>query len=151
MLIFLFLNILSDVDISILQVFKDDSIILSRVLPDKKFQICYIHSVEKIPVYEFFEIMPDGNVRLYETRFQSYGAGISNQEDGFIYDGTFFKVLLNREFREFYLYVSSLDGQSLIFKNDVVVLKEIANEYDLLVFRTKTVKFKNLINFFKFY
>ncbi|MGO4889578.1 DUF1850 domain-containing protein [Anaerobacillus sp. MEB173] len=42
----------------------------------------WIHSVEKTPWLEVYEVTSDNKLRLKETRFQSYGAGVPEHIDG---------------------------------------------------------------------
>jgi hypothetical protein len=61
-----------------------------RVDPGDRVTFGYIHSVEKIPVEGIFVIEEDGFLKLMETRFSSYGAGLPSgqgeeiRKDGWI-------------------------------------------------------------------
>ncbi len=45
---------------------------------DETFTIRYIHSVDNTPVFEVFEIDPDGLLALQATFFQMFGAGMGH-------------------------------------------------------------------------
>lgn len=47
---------------------------------DETFTIRYIHSVDHTPVFEIFEITPDGRLALNGTYFQMFGAGMGHWE-----------------------------------------------------------------------
>jgi hypothetical protein len=47
---------------------------------DETFTIRYIHSVDHTPVFEIFEIAPDGRLALNGTYFQMFGAGMGHWE-----------------------------------------------------------------------
>ncbi len=64
-----------------------------RVAEGDVFLFSYIHSVEKTPVEGTFMVEKGGILRIVETRFSSYGAGLSNpskktlQKDGWFVTG----------------------------------------------------------------
>ncbi|WP_081792121.1 DUF1850 domain-containing protein [Caldalkalibacillus mannanilyticus] len=41
-----------------------------------RIEVAWIHSVEKTPWSEIFEVTHEGQLQLIETRFQSFGAGV---------------------------------------------------------------------------
>jgi len=70
------------------------------VFSDVDFKSNYIHSVQKTPVTELFKITPMGKIKLYETRYRSYGVGLPflKTEGNFSQEGDEFVLTMNREF-----------------------------------------------------
>ncbi|MEJ5230333.1 MAG: DUF1850 domain-containing protein [Pseudothermotoga sp.] len=114
--------------VPVLLIEKNGKIVYSRKVLDGKFTLTFVHSVEKTPVYELYEIQEDGSLHLYETRYSSLGAGLpSDGEGGFEMENGLFRVKVSRVFKEISLRVSFLDGHGLIFENgETVMFKDIA-------------------------
>ncbi len=117
----------------VLVITKDERIIYTKRVEDAKFILTFVHSVEKTPVYEFYEVLADGTLYLYKTRYSSMGAGLLFQAEGSfeIKDG-FFEAEIFRKFKEISLRVSHLDGHGIVFNNGKVMFKEIAQINDSL-------------------
>ena len=82
----------------------------------KVFSLRYTHSVEKTPVIEFFEILPDGRLVLTSTAYRSYGVGLpSLPEEGklTVSGGWFLLENLHREFPDIRLRVGPEAGVSI--------------------------------------
>lgn len=65
--------------------------------------LCYIHSVEKVPVIETFIVENNGDMLLVNTTYGSMGAGLpSDQSYNITYssDGNFTIENINRSFKE---------------------------------------------------
>ena len=97
--------------------------------PGDRFYIHYIHSSDKTPVHDIFEIGVGGEMILIEENFDWYGAGLEsmiwekasiNIEDGKI------KVLLKRHFPSLLLRVGRIANHTFIFNGVSVPLREIA-------------------------
>lgn len=52
-----------------------------RAAPGDEFDIRYTHSVARTSVVERFRIMSDGQILLYETVYQDFGAGLPSEPD----------------------------------------------------------------------
>ncbi|MFN3284496.1 MAG: DUF1850 domain-containing protein [Pseudothermotoga sp.] len=117
----------------VLVITKDERIIYTKRLEDGKFILTFVHSVEKTPVYEFYEVLADDTLYLYKTRYSSMGAGLLFQAEGRfeIKDG-FFEAEISRKFKEIFLRVSPLDGHGIVFTDGKVMFKEIAQTSDSL-------------------
>lgn len=63
-------------------------------------KISFIHSVQKTPVEELLEVKPFHKIRLYETKYQSFGVGLPflEEEGDFYQDGNVYILKMNREF-----------------------------------------------------
>ncbi|WP_052465407.1 DUF1850 domain-containing protein [Thermotoga profunda] len=124
--------------IPVLILSKEGKVVYTKKLEDGKFILTFVHSVEKTPVYEFYEILGDDTLYLYKTRYSSMGAGLPFQAEGrFETKNGFFEAEISRRFKEISLRVSPLDGHGLLFKDDKVMFKDIANSNDLLVLSCK--------------
>ncbi|MDI7260775.1 MAG: DUF1850 domain-containing protein [Thermodesulfobacteriota bacterium] len=103
--------------------------------PGDRFYIHYIHSSDKTPVHDIFEIGISGEMILIEENFDWYGAGLEfmnwekasiNIEDGKI------KVLFRRHFPSLLLRVGRVANHTFIFNGVNVPLREIARGGELL-------------------
>lgn len=79
----------------------------------------YIHSVQKTPVAELFKVGMDGKIRLYETRYMSYGVGLPFliSEGDFSQEGDEFVLKMNREFENIVIRTGG-DTEQTLFVND---------------------------------
>ncbi|MBZ4659030.1 MAG: hypothetical protein JG766_953 [Desulfacinum sp.] len=56
-------------------------VVLERPLGrDETFTIRYIHSVDRTPVFEIFEVDPEGRLAVQATCFKMFGAGMGHWE-----------------------------------------------------------------------
>jgi len=86
------------------------------IVPQRKFTLSYIHSVQKTPVYEVFEIAEDNRLILIETTFSSLGVGLPyTQENGYFRNeqGKFKLTGLNREFTSIPIRVSPIPKHTI--------------------------------------
>jgi hypothetical protein len=96
---------------------------LERFIELKKirtFSLRYVHSVEKTPVIETFQVLDDGNLMLTSTAYQSYGVGLpSLPEEGTltISDGWLILKNLQRLYPDIRLRVGPEAGVSLEVEN----------------------------------
>lgn len=56
--------------------------------PDGRFTLQYLHSVERTPVIETYEVMANGQIQVVEMRFRSGGAGLPSE--GYVREGDWF-------------------------------------------------------------
>lgn len=86
------------------------------LVPEKKFTLSFIHSVEKTPVYEVFQITEDNKLILVETTFSSLGVGLPYTEDNGEFkneQGKFKLTGLNREFTSITMRVSPIPKHTI--------------------------------------
>jgi hypothetical protein len=84
-----------------------------KAAPGDVFTFAYIHSVEKVPVEGVFAVEADGALRVVETRFPSYGAGLPPQVTGKSADGKWMVAQGGQRLPEFSFYVSPINQVSL--------------------------------------
>lgn len=103
--------------------------------PGDRFYIHYIHSSDKTPVQDTFEIGRRGEMILIEENYYWYGAGLEfmNWEKASItiVDGRI-KVHLNRHLPFLRLRVGRVANHTFIFNGAVFPLDEIARAGELL-------------------
>lgn len=126
--------------------------ILKIWLPDKgtvlrQYPVCggdrfvleYIHSSEKTPIRDFFEITEEGELVLLEERYQWYAVGLEANTEGrglgMHYDGKETVVTLNRPFPVLPVRVGWVAEQVLILPGERILLSEIASGGELLEIR----------------
>lgn len=73
----------------------------------------YIHSIELTPVQGRFAVEPDGCLRLVETRFASYGAGLPLPAAGTSEDGRWMIAPGGERMPQFSFYVSPINRATL--------------------------------------
>lgn len=86
-------------------------------VPDRKFTLSFIHSVQKTPVYEIYYIDDNNNLILKETRYYSLGVGLPfTAESGHFSNenGEFRITGLNRKFPSISMMVSPIPGHVII-------------------------------------
>jgi hypothetical protein len=94
------------------------------------FRISYIHSSDKTPVEDTFQIDKAGQLVLVEEAFLWYGAGLEFQNHHGIqltYDGKWSMVRLNRVFPELVIRVGRIAKQRLILKDQSIDFDRLAN------------------------
>jgi len=103
--------------------------------PGDRFHIHYIHSSDKTPIQDTFEIGRRGEMILIEENYYWYGAGLEfmNWEKASIttVDGRI-KVHLNRHLPSLRLRVGRVANHTFIFNGVAVPLDEIARAGELL-------------------
>lgn len=99
------------------------------IKPGGRFTIHYIHSSDKTPVHDIFEIGGNGEMILIEENFDWYGAGLEfmNWEQASItHENRKVKVHLKRHLPYLYLRVGRVANHTLILNGVAVSLKAIA-------------------------
>jgi len=84
-----------------------------KTAPGDVFTFAYIHSIENIPVEGVFAVEADGALRVVDTRFQSYGAGLPSQAIGKSDDGKWLVAPGGQRLSEFSFYISPINESSL--------------------------------------
>ncbi len=119
---------------------REEHRVMVRVSAGDRFTIRYIHSVDRLPVYESFFVDHGHRLFLSETRFLMMGAGMSDSEGELGYDGQWTIIRnINREVSPFRLRVSSIAEQTLFINDRVIKLKEIAPESGVLKFEVRRI------------
>lgn len=104
-------------------------------VPEKKFTISFIHSVQKTPVYEVFEICEDNRLILTETTYSSLGVGLpfTEEEGKFTNEQGKFKLTgMNREFTSIPILVSPIPKHTIIVGENTYPLLSIVDPDDLV-------------------
>lgn len=84
-----------------------------KTTPGDVFTFAYIHSIEKIPIEGVFAVEADGALRVVETRFPSYAAGLPFQAPGKSADGKWMVAPGGQKLPEFSFYISPINRPSL--------------------------------------
>jgi len=84
-----------------------------KTTPGDVFTFAYIHSIEKIPIEGVFAVEADGVLRVVETRFPSYAAGLPFQATGKSEDGKWMVAPGGQKLPEFSFYISPINRPSL--------------------------------------
>ena len=85
----------------------------ARAVPGDVFTFAYIHSIEKTPVEGVFAVEDDGALRVVETRFPSYGAGLPVQAAGKREAGKWMVAPGGERLPEFSFFISPINQASL--------------------------------------
>ncbi len=91
----------------------DRVIAREKTAPGDVFTFAYIHSIENIPVEGVFAVEADGALRVVETRFPSYGAGLPFQMTGKSADGKWMVAPGGQRLTEFGFFISPINRASL--------------------------------------
>lgn len=99
-------------------------------LPDERFEIHWIHSIEKEEWFEVYEIK-DETLVLTESHFKTFGAGVPSDSDEpaeMTADG-FVKYTINDEYQDIYLNVSDNVKTKIVQQDKEVLLYELYEPY----------------------
>lgn len=103
---------------------------VARMPVEGRFEVRFIHSVERTPVREVFAVGPDLVIYLVETVYESFGAGLpTTAEDGarFVLEEGKIRVTgLHRRIGELVLSVSPVPGHALVVSGETVTLADLA-------------------------
>jgi hypothetical protein len=103
-----------------------------------EFQITHIHSVAKSLVKDFYEIHDFSIINQNRMEYHDYGAGLptNNMDGNFqIADGKMVLTGLNYEFPEIRIMVGRYSDQKIIFTNETIALKDIANPGQMVILK----------------
>ncbi len=101
-----------------------------------QFYIHYIHSSDKTPVRDTFQIDDTGQLVLVEEAFLWYGAGLEFQNHPGVqlsYDGEWSTVRLKRVFPELVIRVGRIAQQKLLLKNQSIRFDRLARPGERLI------------------
>lgn len=94
--------------------------LLIPMVRQKTFSLYYLHSVQKTPVQEHFELAPGNKMILTSTHYQSYGVGLPflPQEGKLVNkNGVFLLTGINRVYQEINIGFIPLAKQALLYKD----------------------------------
>jgi hypothetical protein len=119
-----------------IQNFEGANLLTLPIDTGDRFYIHYIHSSDKTPVRDTFQIDDAGLLVLVEEAFLWYGAGLEFQNHHGIqlaYDGKWSTVRLNRVFPELVIRVGRVAEQRLILKNQSINFDRLARPGERLI------------------
>jgi hypothetical protein len=123
------------IQVSILEV-KDgksgEILFYTRVVEGDIFEFNYIHSVEKTLVEGTFLIEKDGALRIMETRFSSYGAGLPNIHEKTLRKNGWFVTEGGERLENLRFFFSPINRPVLKFRDKETALRTKKNEGGLL-------------------
>ncbi|MBA7621923.1 hypothetical protein ES703_29293 [subsurface metagenome] len=107
-----------------------------KVETGDKFYLDYIHSSEKTPIHDVFEIDENENIILVEEQYHWYAVGLESNPEyesaSIVFDGKVTRVKLNRLFPVLLLRVGWVAEQVLTFQEEEVNIKDLTEGGDLL-------------------
>ena len=104
-----------------------------KTTPGDVFTFAYIHSIEKIPIEGVFAVEADGALRVVETRFPSYGAGLPPQVTGKSADGKWMVAPGGQKLTEFSFYISPINRATLRMETKTLELTNLIDSGDVVV------------------
>jgi hypothetical protein len=111
----------------------DKVIFREKTTPGDIFTFAYIHSIEKIPIEGVFAVEADGTLRVVETRFPSYAAGLPFQATGRSEDGKWMVAPGGQKLPEFSFYISPINRPSLRMGAETLDLSNRIDSGDVIV------------------
>jgi hypothetical protein len=116
--------------------FEGANLLILPIHIGDQFYIHYIHSSDKTPVLDTFQIDDTGQLVLVEEAFLWYGAGLEFQNHPGVqlsYDGKWSTVRLNRVFPELVIRVGRIAQQRLILKDQSIRFDHLARPGERLI------------------
>jgi len=120
---------------------SDRVVFRERVSPGDRFTFAYIHSIEKIPIEGVFAVEADGALRVVETRFPSYAAGLPFQATGRSEDGRWMVAAGGQKLPEFSFYISPINRPSLRMEAETLDLTNLIDSGDIVVVAVRRYPF----------
>lgn len=99
---------------------------------NEEFEIGWIHSVEKEPWFEKYELQ-DGSLVLTETRFKTFGAGTPSTGEVIPSNDGFVHLKVNRKMDAVHLTVSEKVQTTLYTKNKIIPLNKLTADHETVV------------------
>lgn len=119
-----------------------------RAFDNKEFYTSFIHSVNRMPVNEYYRIEDDHFV-VYKTTFYSYGAGMPDYIDykqrPALIDGMVHIDNLNIKMDSFSIFVGTIAKHSLNVNNKTYYLSDYVEPGKSAAFRIKKVSLYALL------
>jgi hypothetical protein len=111
---------------------SDKVVFREPVAPGDDVTFAYIHSIEKVPVEGVLAVEADGTLRVVETRFASYGAGLPPQLSRSA-DGKWMVAPGGQKLNEFSFYISPINQASLRVGTKTLNLTDLIDSGDVVV------------------
>jgi hypothetical protein len=96
----------------------------------EQFTIRFTHSIAKTPVDELFRVDPSGDIVLYETDYQSFGAGLPFDVEGkerlLTENGHYRLVNMDRHLPDFLMAVGTVANHQLLIKGKQIPFTQFA-------------------------
>ena len=112
-----------------------------KATPGDVFTFAYIHSIEKIPIEGVFAVEADGALRVVETRFPSYAAGLPFQATGKSEDGKWMVAPGGQKLPEFSFYISPINRPSLRMGAKTLDLTNLIDSGDIVAVAVRRYPF----------
>jgi len=103
-----------------------------KTAPGDVFTFAYIPSIERIPVEGVFAVEVDGALRVVETRFPSFGAGLPFQATSRSADGKWMVAPGGHRLPEFSFYISPINRASLRLRDRTLDLTNLIEPGDVV-------------------
>ena len=110
----------------------DRVIFREKTAPGDEFTFAYIHSIENIPVEGVFAVEADGALRVVETRFPSYGAGLPLPATAQASDGKWMVAPGGERIFQFSFYISPINQSSLRIGDKTLDLNHLIESGDVV-------------------
>jgi hypothetical protein len=110
----------------------DRAIFREKTAPGEVFTFAYIHSIENIPVEGVFAVEADGCLRVVETRFPSYGAGLPLQAARRSPDGKWMVAPGGERIFQFSFYISPINQSELRIGDKTLDLNHLVESGDVV-------------------
>ena len=110
----------------------DRVIFREMTAPGDVFTFSYIHSIEKIPVEGVFAVEEGGSLRVVETRFPSYGAGLPSPATRKNDDNKWMVAPGGQRLPEFSFYISPINQSSLRLGDKTLDLNRLIESGDIV-------------------
>lgn len=134
--------------LTIIDVESGSIVFADRVFDNKEFYTSFIHSVNRMPVYEYYKIVDDHFV-VYKTSFYSYGAGMPDFEDykqkPVLRDGMVHIDNLNIKMDSFSIFIGRVANHSLHIDNKIYKLSNFVEPGKTAHFKIQKVSIYALL------
>ena len=129
--------------------------VISREAYKKGFIISYTHSVNKGRVHDYYKVLQDRQLQLYQTEFVSYGAGMPEpyETPGAVFESTdtgYFIKNLNRTLPKFLMAVGVIADHTILIGQNMadgqeVMLKNLFAPQTSLIFQVEKISLIKLL------
>lgn len=101
-----------------------------RLNKGETFSITFIHSVNKSPVTDCYDVAEDGNIWLRRTIYYDFGAGVPfdlNEGESLEYaeDGAMVITGIDREIPDFLIFVGTVSDHTLGISGEKISLRDL--------------------------
>ena len=104
-----------------------------RLNQGETFSITFIHSVNKSPVTDCYDVAEDGNIWLRQTIYYDFGAGVPfdlNEGESLEYaeDGAMVITGIDREIPDFLIFVGTVSDHTLGIGGEEISLRDLCGK-----------------------